>query len=125
MLKKTWREIMVFFAAHKWELLQLGAMAAIVVLPAIIGDTCLASTAGSGKMSVLTKPIETVKEFVTGPLAGGVTVLGAVGGAANYMNNTQQSVSPKFIGITGAGLAMTQAEEILGVFGVNVSGCIF
>ena len=125
MWKKTWQQIVCFCSTHRWEILQLGIMAAVVLLPAMLGDTCLASTASSGKMGVLTKPIETMKEFVTGPLAGGVTVVGAVGGAANYMSNTQQSVSPKFIGITGAGLAMTQAEEILSVFGVNVSGCIF
>lgn len=117
-IAKAGIKIKKFVLSH-WDL--LAVMAIMVLIPAV-GFCSDSSKIG---ITPLQTPLTGVVNFVTGPLAGLVTVSSLVIGIANYrMGGSQNITKDSAIGV-GCGAAMTQVDTLCESLGIYASSMLF
>lgn len=115
-----------FVKNHKAEIFQISVMAAVVVAPQFIdGASALANSADAIEIEPLKSPFQKFLHFVSGPLAGICCVGGGVGTVVSYMNNQQQAVMPKALGVTGGGVCLSQLDNVFASLGIMASSITF
>ena len=99
----------------------IGTMAIMLAVPAL----GFANDASSIEITPLQTPMTKLVGFVTGPLAGLVTVSSLVIGIANYrMGGSQSITKDSAIGV-GCGAAMTQVDTLTNSLGITASSLLF
>ena len=102
---------------HKLELLQLGVMAAIVLMP----ETSFAQTDKTTVLDEVSKPMTEVENFATGKFAKGAATLGLVAGGGSFMiNSDNQIVKRSMQGAGAAGFLCSVPTIVDKVFGFIV-----
>ncbi|WP_298595477.1 hypothetical protein [uncultured Mitsuokella sp.] len=114
----TKRKILHFLKNNQDTFCMMG----IALLVPAVG---LASDASQVAITPLQKPLETLIKFVTGPLAGIVTVGSLVTGIASYQMGWEQSITKKAgVGVCCGG-AMTQVDTLCNSLGITASSLLF
>ncbi len=102
---------------HKLELLQLGVMAAIVLMP----ETSFAQTDKQTVLDEVAKPMSEVENFATGKFAKGAATLGLVAGGGSFMINSDNQIVKRSMQGAGAAGFLCSVPTIVGkVFGFIV-----
>ncbi len=112
------KKIVEFFKENKWFFLKVG----VLMLPTAVG---FANDASSIEITPLQGPLTKVIKFVTGPLAGTVTVASLVTGISSYQMGWDQNITKKAgVGVVCGG-ACTQVDSLCQSLGIIASSCTF
>lgn len=99
----------------------LCSLAIMMLVPAV--GFC--NDANNIQITPLAKPMQGIINFITGPLAGTVTVGSLVTGIASYTMGWEQSIMKKAgVGVCCGG-AMTQVDTLCQSLGITASSCLF
>lgn len=113
------RRAIRYAGTHKAEMLRLGVMAAIVLVPEV-GFAAETDSSAHG-FDVIATPLENLQKYATGKFARTATTIGAIAGAGSFMINSDNQVVKKGMQVTGAGGLLCGIPTLINaVFGFTV-----
>lgn len=124
----TKEKVVSFVKENKWQLLQMGVMAAIVFVPEVTAFALENGKEGLGE-SGLGKAIDTPMKALSGAMTGaipkaGVTIAAATGGLSWALGTENQVVKYALRAGMGGGIAMAAPSVVNSVTGVT-TGFLF